>query len=171
MLATCNGGETDGAPENPLPDNLSCDAHKNHIAQKKRLANNGALQPNMEGRLINPLDIPAFPNVFTLRRDTGRLAPDKSACDQAGIRESDLSGTIEALNLNCNRLAQARRNIAVAIEKRKKALRDKRHGPEKAVSIMVSQYLGGKFPEYFTTYRCCLGKAAEDYLRKVNYQG
>jgi uncharacterized protein (TIGR02646 family) len=164
MLATCNGGESEIAKGTTLTDNLSCDAHKNYfMSQRSR-------QKAVEGNLINPLDIPAFPNVFILEKSTGHLVPDSLACVEAGVCESRLSLTIDALNLNCARLARKRTIIVIAIEKRKKELRDK-HTVSTMMSIMVKQYLEEKFPGFFTTYRCCLGEAAEIYLKSVGYQG
>jgi len=43
MLAVCNGGDRSSEDErvfHPLPDNLSCDAHKNHMTQRKKLSEN-----------------------------------------------------------------------------------------------------------------------------------
>jgi uncharacterized protein (TIGR02646 family) len=165
MLATCNGGETDKTPDAPLPDNLSCDAHKNH------LANQGALPPAVEGDLINPLDIPAFPNVFTLHKGTGRLMPDASACAQAGVSEIQLSRTIEVLNLNCERLARQRRQIVRDVDQNKKTLRQLSRRPDEAGDLLARRYFGELWPAFFTTIRCCLGLAAEIYLQSVQYQG
>ena len=59
MLAACNG-QTD---ENKRikyahPNNLSCDSYKNYLIQKNKLP------IQCEGLIMNPLQIPAFPNLF-----------------------------------------------------------------------------------------------------------
>lgn len=165
MIAACNGGETDEAPDTPLPDNLTCDAYKNH------LVNTGRLTCDVEKGMINPLDLPAFPNVFTLNKGTGHFRPDLSACRQAGVNACKLQHTINVLNLNCNRLARSRRAVFLAIEKRKQALKGRQYSFQQALDIMVKQYLDNQQPEYFSTYRCCLGQAAEDHLQNMNYNG
>ena len=69
MLAVCDGGSASTQEEriiNPLPENLSCDSHKNHVLQV------GGLSTNCESYLINPLHIPAFPNIFKFNKATGR---------------------------------------------------------------------------------------------------
>jgi uncharacterized protein (TIGR02646 family) len=61
MLAVCDGGSaalSEKRKVHPLPENLSCDAHKNHAMQI------GKLPLRCEGHLLNPLNAPAFPNLF-----------------------------------------------------------------------------------------------------------
>jgi hypothetical protein len=76
---TCNSGETDPSPENPLSYNLSCDAHKNHPVNKDRLTNDA------ETTLINPLELSAFTDVFSFDKSSGRLKLDLVACRQVGV--------------------------------------------------------------------------------------
>ena len=154
LLCVCNGGETEGCAETPLPENLSCDAHKkdSHLA-------------------VNPLDIPAFPNVFAFDKANWHLHADPAACALAGLDVGLLEQSIKTLNLNCHRLARLRREVLFDIERRKKILRDKHYTPEKAAPILANGYFQTQWPEFFTTIRCCLGPDAEEYLRSINYKG
>ena len=36
---------------------------------------------------------------------------------------------------------------------------------------LVNRYFNMEWPEFFTTLRCCLGIAAEEYLHSIDYQG
>lgn len=154
LLATCNGGESDASAETPLPANLSCDAHKGDSAID-----------------VSPLDIPAFPNVFLFDKGTGHLEPDPAACSQASVDAGKLKQTMDILNLNCERLARQRRLLLFGIEQRKKKLREKGYSPQSSAPLLVQSYFQTVWPEFFTTIRCCLGQAAENYLHSVNYNG
>ncbi|HBT97193.1 MAG TPA: TIGR02646 family protein [Desulfobulbaceae bacterium] len=166
MLACCDGGEKEGSEQHPLPENLSCDAHKNHLSNEKKLP------PQVESELYNPLHLPAFPNFFAFDKRTGELRADAAACAQTSLDAAKLTRSIEVSNLNCQRLKDRRRKeIVFNIERNKKTLRQKGYLPEQVPAALVKRYFNGKWPEFFTTIRCCLGKAAEDYLRAVNYQG
>lgn len=154
LLATCNGGESSGSVEMPLPANLSCDAHKGCSAIE-----------------LSPLDIPAFPNVFAFDKRTGHLEPDPVACNQTSVNADKLKQAIGTLNLNCERLARQRRLVRDDIEKRKKVLQKKGFTSEKGAPLLVQGYFQCTWPEFFTTIRCCLGKAAEDYLHSISYNG
>jgi uncharacterized protein (TIGR02646 family) len=154
LLATCNGGESGANAKPPLPANLSCDAHKR----------NSVID-------VSPLDIPAFPNIFTFDKSTGRLEPNPAACGQATVDASKLKHTMDILNLNCNRLARQRKAVAESIEQQKERLRNKSYSPQKGLSLLAQSYFQTPWPEFFTTIRCCLGQAAETYLHSVNYNG
>lgn len=175
MLAVCDGGSRTSGEQpvvHPLPENLSCDAHKNRMIQT------GKLSVACEGHLLNPLEIPAFPNLFALDKGTGYIKPDETSCAAVNIHgnacdtTTELVGrTIEILNLNCERLAEKRRILVVDIDQNKKRLREKGVLPAEMPGKLVSRYFNAKWPEFFTTIRCCLGHTAEAYLQSVNYQG
>jgi uncharacterized protein (TIGR02646 family) len=175
MLAVCDGGSVSPKAERqmyPLPENLSCDAHKDYMIQTENLPK------ACEGHLLNPLDVPAFPNLFAFDKGTGHLKPDDAACCGVMIPGNacettyDLvSRTIEALNLNCERLAGQRRSLMVNIDKNKKTLRNKGILPIQMPEKLVNRYFCEKWPEFFTTIRCCLGQAAEEYLDYIHYRG
>jgi hypothetical protein len=175
MLAVCDGGErtpAQGRTIHPLPANLSCDAHKNHALQS------GDLPVDCEGRLLNPLDIPAFPNLFVLDKGMGHLDADDAVCrampmpDNKQASTSELVRcTIKVLNLNCERLAEKRRLLVVNIDRNKKTLRRKGIPPADMPRKLVARYFSAQWPEFFTAIRCCLGQAAEERLHETNFQG
>ena len=175
MLAACDGGSwrvTDEEKSYPLPGNLSCDEHKNHMVIT------GKLSIECEGRLLNPLDAPAFPNVFLFEKGTWHLKPNEAACACVEIPGNVfqttaelVSQTISILNLNCDRLADRRKLLVWNIERNKKTLRDKNIPHTEMQEKLVQRYFTKKWPEFFTTLRCLLGDAAEDYLALIEYRG
>jgi len=175
MLAVCDGGSSSPAEDKkhfPLPENLSCDAHKDRMIQI------GKFPTACEGYILNPLAVPAFPNLFALEKDTGYFKPNEASCAVVEISGNAyettaalVEQTILALNLNCARLAKKRKLLVYDIEHNKKNLRKRNIPPSKAPEKLINRYFSIEWPEFFTTLRCCLGQAAEDYLHSVNYQG
>lgn len=175
MLAVCDGG-TRSSPASrvnyPLPDNLSCDAYKNHMISKK------SLPMECEGYLLDPLGTPAFPNLFSLDKSTGFLEPATENCSGLDIPGNVydntaelISHTIEALNLNCDRLTEKRKRLVWDIDHNIKVIRSRGYSTAEMRSLLVKRYLMAKWPEFFTTIRCCIGSAAEEYLVSINYRG
>jgi len=176
MLAVCMGGSQrhQSPPHSlePLEENLSCDAFKNKMIQS------GRLSENCEGWIINPKEMPAIPLLFFLERNTGRLVPDETQC--AGIEFENnehsctrllVQNTIDMLNLNCDRLCQARKRIVWDIERNKKKLRKAGRSPQQALEELANHYFRKHWPAFFTTIRFCLGAAAEQYLADRGFQG
>ena len=154
MVANCRGGENEGSQETPLPDNLSCTASKKDAP----LA-------------LNPLELPAFPNLFDFDKGKCHLLPDRAACAEAGMDADALDAALETLNLNCSRLARKRHKVLIDIEQRKKLLAQRHVNPKQGMAELAHSYFQNKWPEFFTTIRCCLGQAAEDFLRSINFTG
>lgn len=175
MLAVCDGGSESSHEikvTHPLPENLSCDAHKDRLTQNKELP------LSCEGYILNPLKIPPFPNLFAFNKGTGHLKPDDTACSNVKLPECVFNSTTElvnntitVLNLNCERLAEKRRRIVVDIDRNKKRLRDRGVPLTDAPKKLLERYFSTKWPEFFTTLRCCLGDAAEEYLVSIDYNG
>ena len=175
MLAVCDGGSKRTQEDKalyPLPENLSCDAHKDHMV------NRGKLATKCEGFLLNPTNAPAFPNVFSFHKGTGCLSPNAECCEGVEIPgnayESTtelISHTIEFLNLNCDRLVERRRRLVVNIDRNKKELRARNISPADMPGKLIQRYFSVKWPEFFTTLRCCLGATVENYLISIYYQG
>jgi uncharacterized protein (TIGR02646 family) len=168
MLAVCDGGSVAQQEERtnlPLPENLSCDAHKDRMIQMKKLP------MSCEGHLLNPLNASAFPNLFAFDKGSGHLEADTTSCRATAIPVELVMGTINALNLNCERLAEKRRLLVINIDQNKKTLRQKGIPPASMPEKLVRRYFGTQWPEFFTTLRCCLGSAAEQYLQNINYEG
>lgn len=171
MLAVCIGGESkEDKKAHKLPKNLSCDSHKNHLCNDPKIAEKLAGYANT--CLLNPLDLPHLVNLFCCDITNGHLSPDIEACRLAGVNVCKLACTIHAFNLNCNRLAKARLNVSDDIQVRMNIVETLEGFTEQErMDMLLKEYFGDGLPEYFTTYRCCLGHAAEKYLRSINYNG
>jgi uncharacterized protein (TIGR02646 family) len=169
LLAVCTGGSRWAGEQDrylePLPVNLSCDQHKNH------LVNTGSLGEDSRGFIVNPLDLPAFPPLVAVLHD-GRLIPNPDACASVEISPNAYSTTeeliarsIEHLNLNCVRLCLAR--IAAA----KNVSGEMRKTRAESLCQRFLSLRNGHRRQFFTVYRCRLGKAAEAYLAASGFQG
>ncbi|WP_458725457.1 retron system putative HNH endonuclease [Pseudomonas mandelii] len=176
FIAVCMGGSQRylQAPYTlePLPENLSCDAHKDQMITA------GRLTEYCEGWIIDPLDVPEFPCLFFLVKSTGQLEPDEQACADVTIpgnkhasTQELVRHTIDMLNLNCNRLCEARKRVLWDIERNKKSLRLQGIRPEQALRTLSERYFRHRWPAFFTTIRFCLGTAAEQYLTDMEFQG
>jgi len=176
VIVVCMGGSQRylGPPHTlePLPENLSCDAHKDQMIKA------GRLTEQCEGWIVAPVDIPHCPCLFFLEKSTGRLEPDELACanvtfpdNRHASTEALVLHTITMLNLNCTRLCEARKRILWHIERSKKKLRDSGAHPDEALQALSERYFRQRWPAFFTTIRFCLGPAAEKYLADVEFQG
>lgn len=169
LLGVCSGGSQTASPEpfhrRPLPDNLSCDAHKQHLESTKRLP------IPCSGIVLNPLEIPAFPNLFRYEYSTGKLLPNDDACAEAGIDPEIVHKTVGVFNLNCDRLCDARKVVAHDLEHRKKFFRTRNIPANKALPTIADHVMRTRWPQFFTTIRAHLGSAADDWLRANTFAG
>lgn len=177
MLGVCSGGSCSYALSphalEPIADNLSCDAYKD------KMINTGKLQEDCEGWILNPTQLVASPSLFLLEKSTGRLCPDEFACSQVlefpNNKHQDIvmlvQHTIDMLNLNCDRLCQARLVVIRDIERNKKRERDARFSAPQGLANLASRYFRQRWPGFFTTIRLCLGSATETYLQSIQFQG
>lgn len=165
MLVCCDGGEQEGSWAEPLPENLSCDAAKNYHEQR------GHLAAPVEEALLNPLELPAFPNLFWFDKATCTLHPNAESCASAGVDTSKVQRTLDMLQLNCQRLTRLRHKILINIDQNKKVLRQKHIPLEEIDAQLVRRYFASGCPEFFTSLRCCLGQCAEEQLKRRNFAG
>ena len=170
ILGVCIGGDDSDKETHPLPQNLSCDSHKNHLANK------GKLPEPCEGWLINPLSIVASPCLFDLDKRTGELIPYGDACENVEIEgnqtestQAMVQKTIDILNLNCDRLNQQRIKVLNAYNSQIKEAR--KNNDKRCFSKMAKRWFREKWPSFFTTRRILLGKHAETYLEQIGFQG
>ena len=142
MLATCDGGSRSSDEErfaHPLPKSLSCDASKDYMIQTHKI-------PMVcEGYMLNPLEIPAYPNLFTLHKGTGDISPDEANCARIEIAGNVfettaqlVESTIQILNLNSSRLTEKRRLVVINIDQNKKRLKAIGITPEKCQQNLLS---------------------------------
>lgn len=178
MLAVCNGGSNPHVDQagfhlEPMSKNLSCDAHKDRMIQA------GRLSVQCEGWLLNPLQLAASPSLFCLEKNTGHLLPDSAACaasppwpdNRHSSVEALVQHTIDMLNLNCDRLTQARLCIVRDIERNKKKQRQADYTAAQGLANLARFYFKPQWPCFFTTIRLCLSPAAETHLQGIAYQG
>lgn len=176
MIAICMGGSQRHHvlpyTKEPLPENLSCDAYKDKMIQSHRL------EECCEGWIINPVALPAFPRLFFLEKSTGELLPDGQCCSEVSVEgnkhsttQALVEHTINMLNLNCDRLCEARKSVLWNIERNKKRLRDAAKTPQQGMDELAGRFLQQRWPGFFTTIRFCLGAAAERYLQNNEYRG
>lgn len=169
VIGVCLGGSDISLSAHPLPENLSCDAHKD------RLINKGILPTSCEGHLLNPLYIPTVPCLFDLDKRTGELKAKKDyeklhiEHNHYNTIEELIEKTIEYLNLNCDRLNQQRLavlnqyNLAL---KKARVRQDVNFLPK-----LAEHWFRTKWPSFFTTRRILLSHYAEKHLTIQNYNG
>ncbi len=177
LLGVCAGGSQKHAPapyaHEPLTENLSCDAHKDRMVQT------GRLREQCEGWILDPARLPATPSLFRLEKSTGRLLPDPVHCaampawpeNRLPDLEALVQHSIDMLNLNCDRLCEARLRVSRDIERNKKRQRDAGFSAEQGLSNLAVRYLRQRWPGFFTTIRLCLGEAAEAHLASIQFEG
>ena len=150
LLTTCKGGSNPYSEDRsrslePLSANLSCD-------QPKR-------NKNLDGVIFHPRDIPLSPSVFTVGM-LGEIHPDLAHCQQTGLPIQKAKVTIDELNLNCNRLKDARRMVWDIL------LDSERQGdttPDLMNDFLLPNETGRLF-RFFTTIRSYFSPDADNFL-------
>lgn len=177
LLAVCAGGSYKySSPPyacEPLADNLSCDAYKDRMIQL------GRLPEKCEGWILNPAELLALPSLFCIEKSTGKLQTSIVDCaaiepwpgNQHADLETLVQHTIDMLNLNCDRLCTARLVVIRDIERNKKKQRDAMYSPQQGLRNLATQYLRPHWRGFFSTFRLCIGVAAESHLQSIGFQG
>ena len=177
LIGACSGGSNRLASSTghflePLKANRSCDAYKNDVTQS------GKLSEPCEGWILNPLQLIASPPLFRLEKSSGYLRADSQNCAPLTIDGNQhastlmlVEHTIAMLNLNCDRLKQARLLIIRDVENAKKQERQKGFSPTQGLANLVQRYWRIHWPQFFTTQRLCLGEAAEIHLQAILFNG
>lgn len=169
LLGVCVGGSDDASKgQYKLPANLSCDSHKAHLK--------GEMDTAPEGRLLNPLLIPATPCLFALNKRTGELIADENHCAQVVIEDNQfgttqelVENTIRILNLNCDRLNRQR--LAVLYEYNRLIAEARHNNNQHIFSQLAQRWLHKGWVPWFSTRRILLAQHAETWLAANNYQG
>jgi uncharacterized protein (TIGR02646 family) len=144
-----------------LPENRSCDEATEDVV--------------LDGVILRPNEIPAFPRLFRYRQEPDRLyiEPDRDLCQQKGIPIAKVQLTIDRLNLNCSRLAEARLPVHKSLEAAKKRLRKSNLDPLPKLRRLAERHLGsnpdGYQQPFFTVARWNLRKVAEDFLGDTGF--
>jgi len=185
IWAVCHGGSQkppDGVPIDatrylePLPDNLSCDAFKDHQIRV------GKLPEYPEGWILAPDEIPAFPLLVQFAPN-GSPEPHVQNCDGLNLANNHyqdpatlVAKTIEHLNLGCPRLNRNRSIVKAQLEKQIARARHMSPGaqPEQVLLGLARRLFAHNtdeaWPAYFSMIRWRLGEAAEEHLRSINYR-
>jgi len=175
LHAVCRGGREkspDATQAYPTPENLSCDAYKDHRVTKKQLPE------DCEGYVFNPLSMPAA-KIFKFNKSNGALEVDKDACANIyyyGCNNfpslADLAEeTLRVLNLNCQRLCDARLEVLIFYSRKIKEARLRNN--KQIFQQLAQSWFSTRWPSFFTTRRDLLdqNQAAEKYLQSINYNG
>ena len=169
VIGVCLGGE-DTKNTHSLPGNLSCDAHKAHLENKK------ILSKQCEGHILDPLDMFATPALFNFNKATGELEANTDACNQYIPKDNTfntsaelVSNTIKVFNLNCDRLIENRLQVFHDHQRKIKSARQKHN--TQIHNQLAKAWFHEKWPSFFTTRRILLGRHAEDYLNTLQYNG
>ena len=151
MIACCKGGTVQsGDPSrrlDPVRRNRSCGEAKGD---------------RVDGEFVDPRELPALPSLIRVL-DDGRVEADVMACKSERASESNVTRTIEVLNLNAPRLRIQR-------EKRWRALNDAWGELFDDADVMRNAArrellpTGGRLTEFFTTRRSYFGPVAERVL-------
>lgn len=164
LLGCCHGGSqstvTDAANRFTSPD-TSCDIPKGNS--------------NLDGIILNPLQLPAFPALFSCSRHSGELSVSEVNCQQAGISVDQARRTIQELKLNAPRLKRLRMR---SLNKLNDQLRnmveqglDVGLARKRLVQAHLTKNHDGRWLAFFTAIRSYLGSDAERHLRNSGYQG
>jgi len=168
LLAVCMGGSQSAQTDHeqyPTPDNLSCDAYKGHLVNCQRLP------VDCEGLLLNPLIMPTA-NLFRFNKRTGHLEVNEQACSATKYQGENhhhslaelVSNTIATLNLNCQRLCDARLEVMHDYNRQIKKARETRNTAIHA--MLAKRWFSKPWAAFFTTRRYLLGTAAEERLKE-----
>ncbi|NLY64944.1 MAG: TIGR02646 family protein [Alcaligenaceae bacterium] len=174
MLAVCTGGSNKTEADHtihPLPENLSCDAYKDHCITAKKL------HVNCEGDLLNPIELNSTLCLFDFDKATGKLLPNYNVCLTVNFSGTNnftdlselLTKTIELLNLNCQRLCEDR--LTILKQYNQEIAKARRINDKLIFQKLAEKWFSKKWPSFFTTRRILLGTHAEKFLTENQYNG
>lgn len=151
MLVVCRGGREEDKSIYPTPENLSCDANKDHV--------------KLQSAILNPLDITSA-KIFDFKKRTGELLVSKNIEKSL---ETLAEETLRVLNLNCCRLCAARLEVLKSYNQL--IAKARRQNNTNIFQEITERWLSKTWLSYFTTRRCLLGGAAEKYLVNISFDG
>jgi uncharacterized protein (TIGR02646 family) len=129
----------------------------------------------LDGIILNPLHLPAFPPLFVTERSTGCLKVHGQNCQSATVSEQQAAATIAELRLDSARLNRFRKTILDELNLQMKQLTSAGLSVEDALTQLATIFLRKDtqqhWPAFFTTIRSYLGPVAERHLHHINYSG
>ena len=164
LLGCCHGGSnsdvTDADDRFTSPDN-SCDVPK---------GNN-----NWDDVILNPLDIPASPALFSFARSDGSMVVNEELCRVAHVDSTKAQQTIDKLLLDSNRLKRLREtvlnNVNYQLQRKMASGMSLDEARADLAKRLLRKNSDGCWPKFFTAIRYYLGDAAERQLVSINYLG
>lgn len=164
LMACCHGGSNpnvrDAVNRSTSPDH-SCDVPKEDT--------------NLDGIILNPLEIPHSPALFRCERTTGSLKVHEENCNAAAISQMKAQKTIDELRLDANRLKRLRKEVLDTLNQNigQLLLANKEPGEarEQLAKALLKKDENDKWPRFFTSIRAYLGSEAEKQLIDIGYTG
>ncbi|CUB02272.1 retron system putative HNH endonuclease [Marinomonas fungiae] len=164
LLGCCHGGSqrnvVDAGNRFTSPDS-SCDVPKG--------------DKNLDGVILNPLLIPAFPRLFSCDRASGHFSVDANNCLLANINAQTAQNTIDELHLDAERLKRLRSAVLNDLNAQLQTLVTQGMSigiaRERLAKAILRKNASGHWPKFFTSIRSYLGDAAETHLSAINYNG
>jgi uncharacterized protein (TIGR02646 family) len=164
LLLCCLGGEK------PLPEDVA-DAGTRHDPEGFKTC--GHAKGQNATKILNPLELPAFPCLFRFASENGNIQPDPIRCQAAGISVLLAQDTISVLGLLAGPLNRARRRLMEQLLRQLSADgKAPAFSPAREREIAVEQFpVRGSLPAFFSTIRSFLGVGAEEHLRGIGFEG
>lgn len=164
LLLCCAGGER------PLPEEVADgDVRYDRTGAKTC----GHAKRNSTVAILNPLNLPLTPRLFTFKSETGEIVPDEIECVKAGVDVQVAHNTITVLGLKAGRLNEARlaiiNQLLEELEKAGYTQPFTLDRERELAAIYLPQV--GLLPAFFTTVRFSLGAGAEVHLAGIGFQG
>lgn len=164
LLACCHGGSrsdiVDAENRFSSPEH-SCDVPKGN--------------ENWSDIILNPVQLPAFPNLFSYTRHTGSISIHPEHCEAIGINPIIAQNTIDKLRLDAERLKRLRKPVLNKVNDQLGAMVSQGIDLTIAQETLAKAYLcknnDGHWPAFFSALRDYLGDAAENQLSAINYTG
>jgi len=182
LWGVCLGGSDKSAIQQqadiyPLPENLSCDAFKDHQIRA------GKLSSHPEGWIMAPDEVPALTLLFQyapngapephMQNCAATVLPNNNFDDTASL----VANTILHLNLGCARLNAQRLVVKKHLEKEITLARQRAGGQtsQQAMMVVVRRFFrqdpASPWSHFFSLVRSRLGDVAEQHLQSIGYQG
>jgi len=189
LFAACKGGTQKNlfGAETRHPDQTRCLPP----IKKNRSCGEAKDDNVMDDDIIKPSELPISPSLFSITRKPqegmvkkvkeGALKVNKNACLQAGIDPKKVETTIDAFNLNCDRLCLARKTVLEKIEEdfELELVNLGKNPSDKKIKLVLKKMAeynlavnqDGTLPAFFSTIRLFFLPLAESVLAQTPQNG
>jgi len=133
-------------------------------------------EKNWDDEILNPLEIPAFPPIFNVSLK-GKMSVLKENCIVCNLDVIKAQNCLDSkkLNLNSPILKEWREavidNLRDEVNNLFEMTGDFENSVVEVISAHLSKDLNGHYEAFFSTIRSYFKEDAEEYLKKVNYDG